>query len=83
MDGRRHNGSFEDSGAARLRYVRTGRPADVAEPYVPLNITVSYAGQDGNPKPFLLILNWLKVGGDWKVASEIILRIPPAPTGED
>lgn len=56
-----------------------GLTQDVAESYAPLNITVSYAGQDGTPKPFLLILNWLKVGQDWKVASEIILPVPPAP----
>jgi hypothetical protein len=59
-----------------------GLTADVAESYVPLNITVSYGGQNGKPTPFLLILNWLQVDGDWKVASEIILPVPPAPTGK-
>ena len=29
-----------------------GLTHDVAESYVPMNITVSYAGQDGTPKPF-------------------------------
>ena len=53
---------------------------DVAESYAPVTITVSYAGQDGTPKPFLLILTWMKDGKDWKVASEIILPVPPAPT---
>jgi len=52
---------------------------DVAQSYVPVTITVSYAGQDGTPKPFLIIMNWIKIGQDWKVASEIILPIPPAP----
>jgi hypothetical protein len=56
-----------------------GLTQDIAESYVPMNITVSYAGQDGTPKPFLLIINWIKVGKDWKVASEIILPVPPAP----
>lgn len=56
-----------------------GLTRDVAESYVPMNITVSYAGQDGTPKPFLMIINWLRAGGDWKVASEIILPVPPAP----
>jgi hypothetical protein len=65
---------------AKLKVV--GLTPDVAESYVPLNITVSYAGQDGQPRPFLLILNWLQVGGDWKVASEIILPVPPAPAGK-
>jgi hypothetical protein len=55
---------------------------DVAESYAPMNITVSYAGQDGTPKPFLMIINWIKVGKDWKVASEIILPVPPTPGGK-
>jgi hypothetical protein len=62
---------------SRLKVV--GMTADVAESYAPLNITVSYAGQDGTPKPFLMIIDWLRVGGDWKIASEIILPVPPAP----
>lgn len=41
-----------------------------------MEITVSYAGQDGTPKPFLMIINWKKIGKDWKVASEIILPVP-------
>ncbi|HTH47343.1 MAG TPA: hypothetical protein VMB21_07515 [Candidatus Limnocylindria bacterium] len=56
-----------------------GLTHDVAESYAPMNITVSYAGQDGTPKPFLMIINWIRVGQDWKVASEIILPVPPAP----
>ena len=59
-----------------------GLTRDVAESYVPMNITVSYAGQDGTAKPFLMI-NWLRVGKDWKVASEIILPVPPAPAAKD
>jgi hypothetical protein len=54
-----------------------GLTREVAESYVPMNITVSYAGQDGTAKPFLMIINWLRVGKDWKVASEIILPVPP------
>jgi hypothetical protein len=57
-----------------------GLTRDVAESYAPMNITVSYAGQSGTPKPFLMIINWLRVGGDWKVASEIILPVPPVPS---
>jgi hypothetical protein len=56
-----------------------GLTRETAESYVPATITVSYAGQDGTPKPFLLILNWIKVGQDWKVATEIILPVPPPP----
>jgi hypothetical protein len=62
---------------SKLRVV--GFTRDVAESYVPLTITVSYAGQDGTPKPFLLIIDWIKVEKDWKIASEIILPVPPTP----
>jgi|ERR1700722_8395290 len=61
---------------AKLKVV--GLTRDVAESYAPVNITVSYAGQDGTPKPFLMIIDWIRVGKDWKVASEIILPVPPA-----
>ena len=44
-----------------------------------MTITVSYAGQDGTPKPFLMILNWVRVSDEWKVAAETILPVPPAP----
>ena len=62
---------------SRLKVV--GLTRDVAESYAPVTITVSYAGQSGTPKPFLMIITWLKVGRDWKVASEIILPVPPPP----
>ena len=61
---------------SKLRVV--GLTREMAESYVPVTITVSYAGQDGTPKPFLMIIDWLKVGKDWKIASEIILPVPPA-----
>ena len=66
---------------SKLRVV--GLTRDVAESYVPMNITVSYAGQDGTARPFLMIINWLRVGKDWKIASEIILPVPPAPAAKD
>jgi hypothetical protein len=56
-----------------------GLTHEMAESYAPMNITVSYAGQDGTPKPFLMIIDWIKVAKDWKIASEIILPVPPAP----
>ena len=65
---------------SKLRVV--GLTGDVAESYVPMNITVSYAGQDGTARPFLMIINWLRVGKDWKVASEIILPVPPVPAAK-
>jgi predicted RNA-binding protein len=55
----------------------TGRTDRWAESYAPVNITVSYAGQDGTPKPFLLIVEWIKIARQWKIASEIILPVPP------
>lgn len=59
-----------------------GLTKDLAESYVPMTITVSYAGQDGTPKPFLMIIDWIKIGKDWKVASEIILPVPPVPAAK-
>jgi hypothetical protein len=51
---------------------------DVAQTYVPLEIPVGYAGQSGTPKPFLMIVEWVRVGGEWKMATDIALPIPPA-----
>lgn len=56
-----------------------GLTKDVAQSYAPVTITVSYAGQSGTPKPFLILINWIRVNKDWKVASEILLPVPPAP----
>ena len=49
---------------------------DVAEVYVPLNISVSYAGQPGTPQPFLMIVTWVKRQGQWKMATDIAVPIP-------
>jgi hypothetical protein len=62
---------------SRLKVV--GLTREMAESYAPMTITVSYAGQDGTPKPFLMIIDWIKVANDWKIASEIILPVPPTP----
>ena len=66
---------------SRLKVV--GLTHEVAESYAPMTITVSYAGQDGTPKPFLMIIDWIKVAKDWKIASEIILPVPPTPAGKE
>jgi len=29
-----------------------------------------------------MIIDWIKVGKEWRVASEIILSVPPAPAVE-
>jgi hypothetical protein len=57
----------------------TGRTDRWAESYAPVNITVSYAGQDGTPKPFLIIIEWINVAKEWRIASEILLPVPPPP----
>jgi hypothetical protein len=51
----------------------------VMETYVPITISVAYAGQTGTPKPFLMIVEWVKNHGEWKMATDIALPIPPAP----
>ncbi len=55
---------------------------DVAETYAPLTISVGYAGQTPVPKPFLMIVTWIRTRGGWKMATDIALPIPPAPTAE-
>jgi hypothetical protein len=56
-----------------------GLTSDVAETYVPVKITVAYAGQTPVPKPFLMILDWIKTPQGWRMATDIALPIPPAP----
>jgi hypothetical protein len=53
---------------------------DVAETYAPLNISVGYAGQTPVPKPFLMIVTWIRTPAGWRMATDIALPIPPAPT---
>jgi hypothetical protein len=61
----------------RERVVALSR--DVAETYVPVNITVAYAGQTPVPKPFLMILTWVRTPSGWRMATDIALPIPPPP----
>ncbi len=56
-----------------------GLTHDVAETYVPVRITVAYAAQKPVPKPFLMILEWIRTPAGWKMATDITLPIPPAP----
>jgi SnoaL-like domain len=56
-----------------------GIAPDVAETYAPVKITVAYAGQTPVPKPFLMILNWVRTPEGWRMATDIALPIPPAP----
>jgi SnoaL-like domain len=56
-----------------------GIAPDVAETYAPVKITVAYAGQTPVPKPFLMILNWVRTPEGWRMATDVALPIPPAP----
>ena len=56
-----------------------GLTRDVAETYVPVKISVAYAGQTPVPKPFLMILDWIRTPAGWRMATDIALPIPPAP----
>jgi hypothetical protein len=56
-----------------------GLSRDVAETYAPVSITVAYAGQTPVPKPFLMILEWVRTPQGWRMATDIALPIPPAP----
>jgi hypothetical protein len=60
-----------------------GLSHDVAETYVPVNITVAYGGQTPVPKPFLMILDWVRTPEGWRMATDIALPIPPALTGHE
>jgi hypothetical protein len=55
-----------------------GISTTVAETYTPANIAVTYGGQDPAPHPFIIIVDWLDTASGWKIASEIILPVPPA-----
>jgi len=51
----------------------------VGQTYVPVQISVAYAGQSGTPKPFLMILDWVRVGGEWKIITDIAIPVPTNP----
>jgi ketosteroid isomerase-like protein len=61
------------------RVKTVGLAGDVAETYAPLDISVSYAGQTATPKPFLMIVTWVRTPDGWKMATDVALPIPPAP----
>jgi hypothetical protein len=58
-----------------------GLTPDVYETYAPVQITVAYAGQTPVPKPFLMILEWVRTPQGWRLATDVALPIPPAPQG--
>jgi hypothetical protein len=51
---------------------------EVAETYAPLKISVAYAGQTPVPKPFLMIVEWIRTPEGWRMATDIALPVPPA-----
>ena len=53
-----------------------GLTADVAEIYTPFQIAVSYAGQTPVPKPFLIVMNWIRTPEGWRMASDIAIPVP-------
>jgi hypothetical protein len=56
-----------------------GLAHDVAQTYAPVRITVAYAGQTPVPKPFLMIIEWVRTPDGWRMATDIALPIPSAP----
>ena len=60
-----------------------GLTRDVAETYAPVQITVAYGGQTPVPKPFLMILTWIRTPQGWRMATDVALPVPPAPTQRD
>jgi hypothetical protein len=64
----------------RVKTVRL--TSDVAETYAPLDISVSYAGQTPAPKPFLMVLAWVRTPDGWKMATDVVLPIPAAPANK-
>jgi ketosteroid isomerase-like protein len=53
---------------------------DIAEMYAPVRITVAYGGQDPVPKPFVMVLIWIKTPQGWKMTTDIPIPVPPDPT---
>ncbi len=52
---------------------------EVAETYAPVKITVAYGGQNPIPRPFIMVLLWIKTGKGWKMATDIPIPVPSDP----
>jgi ketosteroid isomerase-like protein len=52
---------------------------ELAETYAPVKITVAYGGQNPAPKPFIMVLVWIKTTLGWKMATDIPIPVPPDP----
>jgi hypothetical protein len=53
---------------------------EIAETYIPVQITVAYGGQDPVPKPFVMVLIWIKTPQGWRMMTDIPIPVPPDPT---
>lgn len=53
-----------------------GLTANIAEIYTPFKIAVSYAGQTPLPKPFLIVMDWIRTPDGWRLASDIAIPVP-------
>ena len=52
---------------------------DIAETYAPVRITVAYGGQNPVPKPFVMVLLWIRTANGWKMTTDIPIPVPPDP----
>jgi hypothetical protein len=52
---------------------------DIAETYSPVNSTVAYAGQQPVPKPFNMVLLWIRTPQGWRMATDLPIPVPPDP----
>jgi len=52
---------------------------EIAETYAPVRITVAYGGQNPVPKPFVMVLLWIKTPNGWKMTTDIPIPVPPDP----
>jgi hypothetical protein len=79
-----HLGDLYNAGSFRIdpdydKEKVVGLTHDVAETYIPVKITVAYAGQTPVPKPFLMILDWIRTPEGWRMTTDIALPVPSAP----
>jgi len=54
--------------------------SEIAETYVPVRITVAYGGQNPVPKPFVMVLIWIRTPEGWKMATDLPIPVPPDPS---
>jgi ketosteroid isomerase-like protein len=52
---------------------------EIGEVYAPVRIAVAYGGQDPVPKPFVMVLLWMKTPDGWKMTTDIPIPVPPDP----